>query len=523
MASKENDRVTGLPILWQVLGIPLLLVALLALMGYIAREATAATEQISRAVEETLRVLNAQEELLTLIVNLETGLRGFGLTGDEAFLEPYQRAEPEIPARLATLREQVADSPVQLARLDQVEALIEEWRAVVAEPQIAVARAGGDVRPLVATGEGKRRIDAIRAEMRTFQEHEEQELAGYRQSLLEALRLQRNLELAAAVAATLALALSVLIARQIARPIEELDHAAARIASGQLDARAPLAGSTELVRTASTFNRMAEVLAESREALQLEATVAERARVQARSILDAASEAMILVSPQGEFRAVNHRFTEMFGRKPGEILGRRFSELQEDVARAFEDPSALHALVAGSTADGTRQFTEIIAQRWPEPRELELYSTPVRGKNGTLLGRLFVFRDVTHEREVDRLKSEFIALASHELRTPLTAIKGYLDLLLEIDPETMTEEQREYLSVVESNTNQLISLTSQLLDVARLESGKIELQRSEVDLDLIVYRVAQLLQPQIEAKAQQLIVDLADQPLRALGDASRIT
>ena len=79
------------------------------------------------------------------------------------------------------------------------------------------------------------------------------------------------------------------------------------------------------------------------------------------------------------------------------------------------------------------QFTEIITQLWPQARELELYSNPVQSAGGEHLGRLYVFRDVTHERAVDRMKSEFVSLVSHELRTPLTSIKGYVDLLLEGD------------------------------------------------------------------------------------------
>ena len=147
----------------------------------------------------------------------------------------------------------------------------------------------------------------------------------------------------------------------------------------------------------------------------------------------------------------------------------------------------------------------------------------MRSANAGYIGRLYVFRDVTHEREVDRMKSEFVSLVSHELRTPLTSIKGYIDLLMDGDAGELNEEQLEYLGIAKNNADRLVALINDLLDVSRIESGKVELQRTVVDLDRLIQNAASSLRPQIEAKRQHLELDLSRTAHTVLADADRVT
>ena len=266
-----------------------------------------------------------------------------------------------------------------------------------------------------------------------------------------------------------------------------------------------------------------EKLKEALVELQEQYRVAEQARSETRAVLDAASEAMILVSPDRHFLSINREFTELFGFSAESILGRRFDDLQTEVERAFTNPADFRALVAGTTSDTEQQFTRIVAQRWPESRELELFSTPVRTPDSEYLGRLYVFRDVTHEREVDRMKSEFVSLVSHELRTPLTSIKGYIDLLMDGDAGELTEEQQEYLEIAKNNADRLVALINDLLDVSRIESGRMELNRTPLDLTHLIADAAQSLRPQLEAKGQRLVLELNEKLPTVLGDADRVT
>jgi signal transduction histidine kinase len=125
-------------------------------------------------------------------------------------------------------------------------------------------------------------------------------------------------------------------------------------------------------------------------------------------------------------------------------------------------------------------------------------------------------------REVNQLKSEFVSLVSHELRTPLTAISGYLDLLLEAQGGQSTAKRQELLGIVKKNAERLVKLIDDLLDLSRIESGKVELRITAVDIVGVITEVVGLLQPQIEAKAQQLSFDRMLTIPAVAGDAERI-
>lgn len=271
------------------------------------------------------------------------------------------------------------------------------------------------------------------------------------------------------------------------------------------------------------LNSALALLRESQAEISRQYREAERARGETLAVFDAASEALILVSSDRRFLSVNRQFTEFFGLTQQQVVGRRFEELQPEVQRAFADPAAFSALVTGTAGDTDRRFTEVVSQQWPVPRELELFSTPVRSGTGEFLGRLYALRDVTHEREVDRMKSEFVSLVSHELRTPLTSIKGYIDLLMDGDAGALNEEQQDYLAIVQNNADRLVALINDLLDVSRIESGRIELRREPLDLVRSIAGVAALLRPQIEAKGQRLTLDLAKDLPAVSGDADRVT
>jgi signal transduction histidine kinase len=125
-------------------------------------------------------------------------------------------------------------------------------------------------------------------------------------------------------------------------------------------------------------------------------------------------------------------------------------------------------------------------------------------------------------REVNQLKSEFVSLVSHELRTPLTAISGYLDLLLEAQGIESTAKQQELLAIVKRNTERLVKLIDDLLDLSRIESGKVELRATAVDIVALITEVVGLLQSQFEAKGQRLFFDPTQTLPAVAGDAERI-
>ena len=109
-----------------------------------------------------LRPLRTVSELLQGVVDLETGVRGYALTADPSFLEPYESAQPHIAASLVSLRELVRDRPEQLARVDRVSAMVDDWQGAFAQPVLDGVRSGQNVQPFVRQGLGKRRIEVLR-------------------------------------------------------------------------------------------------------------------------------------------------------------------------------------------------------------------------------------------------------------------------------------------------------------------------------------------------------------------------
>lgn len=262
-------------------------------------------------------------------------------------------------------------------------------------------------------------------------------------------------------------------------------------------------------------------------ALEAQYRAADLAQSQMRAILDASSEAIALLAPDGVFLIVNRCFSEMFGVAADQVLGRRLADLQADIQRIFNDTDQTYMRMEQALQDTQTIFRERVVQRRPQARELALFSAPVWTTDQTHLGRLYVFRDITHERAVDRMKSEFVAMVSHELRTPLTSIKGYVDMLLEGEAGPLSSEHQDLLQVVKSNADHLLVLINDLLDMSQIEAGKLTLNRAPLDMRPLIRQVVAALRPQLEAKEQRLILDLPDLPSSdasplVLGDAGRI-
>jgi signal transduction histidine kinase/DNA-binding response OmpR family regulator len=136
-------------------------------------------------------------------------------------------------------------------------------------------------------------------------------------------------------------------------------------------------------------------------------------------------------------------------------------------------------------------------------------------------GTVWTIRDTTDRARLERAKSEFVATASHELRSPLTSIKGFLELL-ERAPGSMSGRQREFVDIIMRSTDRLVDLVNDLLDVARIEANRFEVNRRPIDIAAPVREVLELIAPQIADKRQQLATYIApDLPL-AYADPVRV-
>ena len=124
-------------------------------------------------------------------------------------------------------------------------------------------------------------------------------------------------------------------------------------------------------------------------------------------------------------------------------------------------------------------------------------------------------------QEASRLKTEFVSMVSHELRTPLTSIQGYAELLLE--DKQIAGEERESLTIVKKNAERLLGLINDLLDLSRMEAGRLDLHRRSLDLSHLIPEVVGSLRPLIEAKRQRLRLDVGEALPAVWADQDRVT
>ncbi len=152
-----------------------------------------------------------------------------------------------------------------------------------------------------------------------------------------------------------------------------------------------------------------------------------------------------------------------------------------------------------------------------------VHLAPVNFQND-FLGTVSIFRDITHEVEVDKLKSEFVATVSHELRTPMTSIRGYVDVLLMGAAGALNENQEHFLKIVKSNTERLNILVNDLLDVSRIESGQITLSHQSLDLRNLTEDILadSLRRSQEENKSISFSIDAPKTLPLVYGDMERI-
>ena len=134
----------------------------------------------------------------------------------------------------------------------------------------------------------------------------------------------------------------------------------------------------------------------------------------------------------------------------------------------------------------------------------------VTGEDGSRFGVVVVLRDITREIEADRAKRDFIATVSHELRTPLTPIRGFVDLMLLGAVGPMTEPQRDMLVTVKNNTMRMVSLVEDLLEIGRLEAGKIALNATPSNINQLVREIVSMWNLELENKNMTLVLEFDD-------------
>lgn len=299
--------------------------------------------------------------------------------------------------------------------------------------------------------------------------------------------------LIAGVLVVAGVALAFWLSKRIVGPIRRLTESTVKIAGGDLNARVTVDSSDEVGILAAEYNRMAESLRQLRSSDLGKLLVAQQTT---EAAIDSLYDPVIVTDGDGRVTKLNPAAEEILGMHVGEVA--RDARIAGAVAEALasqrpvaaeEMSSVLPLAVAGSE------------------RAFRLRTTPMRDNDHHLLGAVTLLEDITHLREIDRLKSEFIATASHELRTPLTSVQMGVYLLLERAAGELTDKQVEVLSACRDDCDRLDQLMRDLLDLSRIEAGESKPSFEPVRTRDLLDAATRELQPQVESKGLDFKVE----------------
>jgi len=223
----------------------------------------------------------------------------------------------------------------------------------------------------------------------------------------------------------------------------------------------------------------------------------------AETILEETFNGIIVVDTELRITAFNPEAGAITGYIPKDVLGKRLPELFG--SELWGDHSLLQRAISTGERIAPQEAT-ITGKRGS--RDILLGVTPLHDSKGKTSGYLLSFADITRLKEVDRLKSSIVANVSHEFRAPLASIKAYTELLLDELDEGDPEVRRQFLRVIEEETDRLSTLVNDFLDLSRLESGRFELKKRPLDMGRVVSQVVSLFSVQAGNKGVNIKVDI---------------
>ena len=266
-----------------------------------------------------------------------------------------------------------------------------------------------------------------------------------------------------------AVLVALVFARQITNPIRKLADYARKVERGDYTAELEVKGKDEIADVTSAIKSMVQQMV----AMQ---------KKELAAIVNSMKDGLITLDQKGRITRLNPYMEQTLGLKAADVLNKSISEVEGDPRLV-----ALARLVQTESPDEEVVLTE------PYERVMKVHSSKLKGAGDKSFGEVKVVLDVTKERELDQMKSDFIANTSHELRTPLHSIRGFVRLMLDGKVPDV-ETQREFLSIIDEQSQHLSNLVSGILDTAAVESGEMIFERRPVTMNEVIDKAVVKLQ-----------------------------
>lgn len=478
-------------------------IVLLAALGAMAAVQYTRLTAAYADIERSEQIGHAVDRLLAVLVNAETGYRGYLLTGNAVFLEPYRGVDRAAHDAVVELTSRVAGDPSWRGDLSRLAQLVDE-RLLEMEGNLALYDGGraDEAAASIRTARGKQIMDDIRA-IGGRLKSEEQSLAAARgRQAAAAAQAARSFGTAALVVA----ALLTLLAWALSRTMEQRRRELVSETIARLEAERDAAASALDLQQSEVFNR---------------------------SILDNSADAIAVLSLQGEVTFLNRAGRTAF-QLTADAMWRPspFVELWPHDAPAAADAvlAALSGLerrfVASRQAGGAPQWWDVIV-------------TPVHDSTGRVDRLVATARDVTEHKRAEeeraallaserharsaaeraaRMKDDFVSTLSHELRTPLNAILGWVGVLKQ---DHSSETLARAVDVIDRNSRRQSQMIDDLLDMGRILSGKMRLDVQRVELASVIEEAVLSALPSADARGVRLLTTLGSASI-VRGDPGRL-
>ncbi len=233
--------------------------------------------------------------------------------------------------------------------------------------------------------------------------------------------------------------------------------------------------------------------------LDIQMRTADAERRHTEAIIYSISDAVLVIDIFGELVLANAAAEELFNFRLSEWR-------QRPIDRIIRDSSVLGLLkeARGRVGGDQRRCVEYSTIRDARTQTYSITLSRVVDSEGQLRGAVAVFHDITRERQIAQVKTDFVSAVSHELRTPLSSIKAYTEMLMDGEAHDETT-RREFYNIIASETDRLQRLISKILDISRIEAGVMEIHRSPVNPNEVVRAVLDMVAPQ--AREHHVVIE----------------